>query len=96
MRSNPVREKLARDEPVFGPMIMEFTSPGVAQIFAGAGADFIVYDQEAGCLDTATIKTQMALTRGLGIAPLVIGRDADDIEHAERRGSAAAPPPSQC
>ena len=71
MRSNPVRAKLARGEPVFGPMIMEFTSPGVAQIFAGAGADFIVYDQEAGCLDTATIKTQMALTRGLGIAPMV-------------------------
>ncbi len=71
MRSNPVREKLGRGEPVFGPMIMEFASPGVAQIFAGAGADFIVYDQEAGCLDTATIKTQMALTRGLNIAPVV-------------------------
>jgi 2-keto-3-deoxy-L-rhamnonate aldolase RhmA len=71
MRSNPVRDKLARGEPVFGPMIMEFASPGVAQIFAGAGADFIVYDQEAGCLDTAAIKTQMALTRGLDIVPMV-------------------------
>jgi 2-dehydro-3-deoxyglucarate aldolase/4-hydroxy-2-oxoheptanedioate aldolase len=71
MRSNPVRDKLARGETVFGPMIMEFASPGVAQIFAGAGADFIVYDQEAGCLDTATIKMQMALTRGLDIAPMV-------------------------
>jgi 2-keto-3-deoxy-L-rhamnonate aldolase RhmA len=71
MRSNPVRDKLARGGAVFGPMIMEFTSPGVAQIFAGAGADFIMYDQEAGCLDTATIKTQMALARGLGIAPMV-------------------------
>ena len=71
MRSNPLRDKLARGETVFGPMIMEFASPGVAQIFAGAGADFIVYDQEAGCLDTATIKTQIALTRGLDIVPLV-------------------------
>jgi 2-keto-3-deoxy-L-rhamnonate aldolase RhmA len=71
MRSNPVREKLARGEAVFGPMVMEFASPGVAQIFAGAGADFIVYDQEAGCLDTAAIKMQMALTRGLSIAPMV-------------------------
>src|SRR5580693_3088056 len=71
MRSNPVRDKLARDQPVFGPMIMEFASPGVAQIFAGAGADFIVFDQEAGCLDTAAIKTQMALTRGLSIVPMV-------------------------
>ena len=71
MRSNPVRDKLGRGEAVFGPMIMEFASPGVAQIFAGAGADFIVYDQEAGCLDTAAIKTQMALTRGLDIVPMV-------------------------
>jgi len=71
MRRNPLIAKLARNEPVFGPMIMEFASPGLPQIFAGAGADFIVYDQEAGCLDIATIKQQMALTRGLGIAPLV-------------------------
>jgi len=71
MRNNPVRDKLARGEPVFGPMIMEFTSPGTAQIFAGAGADFIVYDQEAGCLDIAAIKTQIALARGLNLAPMV-------------------------
>ena len=71
MRRNPLIAKLARNEPVFGPMIMEFASPGLPQIFASAGADFIVYDQEAGCLDIATIKQQMALTRGLGIAPLV-------------------------
>ena len=71
MRTNPLRAKLRRGEAVFGPMVMEFTSPGLPQILAGAGADFIVYDQEAGCLDTATIKLQMALTRGLGVTPLV-------------------------
>ena len=71
MRDNPLRAKLARDEPVFGPMVMEFASPGLPQILAAAGADFVVYDQEAGCLDLATIKHQIALTRGLPIVPLV-------------------------
>ena len=71
MRVNPLRAKLQRDEPVFGPLILELASPGLPQIFAAAGADFIIYDQEAGCLDDATIKTQIALTRGLPIVPMV-------------------------
>jgi 2-keto-3-deoxy-L-rhamnonate aldolase RhmA len=71
MRPNPLKEKLARGEPVFGPFVMEMASPGLPQIFARAGADFIVYDMEAGCLDLATIKTQMALCRGLPVVPLV-------------------------
>jgi len=71
MRINPLRAKLARDEAVFGPMIMEFASPGLPQILAAAGADFVMYDQEAGCLDLAVVKNQIALTRGLPIVPLV-------------------------
>jgi 2-keto-3-deoxy-L-rhamnonate aldolase RhmA len=71
MRTNPLRAKLQRDEPVFGPLILELASPGLPQIFAAAGADFLMYDQEAGVLDDATIKAQIALTRGLPIAPMV-------------------------
>jgi 2-keto-3-deoxy-L-rhamnonate aldolase RhmA len=71
MRDNPVKRKLARGEPVFGPMILDFINPGLAQIVANAGADFIMYDQEAGCLDTGGLKNQLALCRGLGLVPLV-------------------------
>ena len=71
MRPNPVKEKLARGEAVFGPMVMELTGPGLPQVLANAGADFVVYDMEAGCLDLAAVKTQAALARGLGIVPLV-------------------------
>jgi 2-keto-3-deoxy-L-rhamnonate aldolase RhmA len=71
MRPNPVRQRLIGGEAVFGVMVMECISPGVPQIFAGAGADFIMYDQEAGCLDTAAIKMQAALCRGLGVVPMV-------------------------
>lgn len=71
MRANPLIEKLARDEPVFGPMIMDLCGPGLPQIVANAGADLIVYDMEAGCLDMGTVRTQLALCRGIGLAPLV-------------------------
>lgn len=71
MRSNKVRERLIRGETVFGPLILELINPGLPQIFASAGADFIMYDQEAGCLDISAVKTQIALCRGLDIVPLV-------------------------
>ena len=71
MRPNGMIEKLKRDEPVFGPMIMDLSGPGLPQIVANAGADFVVYDMEAGCLDMGTIKTQLALVRGTGLAPIV-------------------------
>jgi 2-dehydro-3-deoxyglucarate aldolase/4-hydroxy-2-oxoheptanedioate aldolase len=71
VRNNPVKAKLARGEAVFGPMIMEFASPGLPQIMARAGADFIMYDMEAGCLDIAQLKTQAALARGVPVVPMV-------------------------
>ncbi|MBI1776390.1 MAG: aldolase [Proteobacteria bacterium] len=71
MRNNPVKTKLARGEPVFGPMILDLYGPGLPQIMARAGADFIMYDMEAGCLDIAQLKTQVALTRGLPVVPMV-------------------------
>ena len=40
MRRNPLREKLRRGELVFGPCVLELASPGLAQIFENAGADF--------------------------------------------------------
>jgi 2-keto-3-deoxy-L-rhamnonate aldolase RhmA len=71
MRTNPLKAKLAHDEPVFGPMILDLTGPGLPQIFANAGADFIVYDMEAGCLEIGQIKLQCALARGLSVVPIV-------------------------
>lgn len=71
MKENPVKQKLRNGEPVFGTMVLEFASPGLPTILEQAGAEFIIYDMEAGCLDIAIIKNQMALTRGLKIVPIV-------------------------
>jgi 2-dehydro-3-deoxyglucarate aldolase/4-hydroxy-2-oxoheptanedioate aldolase len=52
-------------------MIFEFFTPGIAQICKAAGAEFILFDMEHTAVSTETLRQQMALCRGLGIAPYV-------------------------
>lgn len=70
MRGNPVKEALARGESVFGTMIFEFASPGLAAVLADAGAQFALYDMEHSGVDDAEIKRQAAFCRGLDLVPL--------------------------
>ena len=71
MRANPVKAKLASGDTAFGTMIFEFLSPGLPQILAGAGAEFILYDMEHSGFGLPEMKQQFALCRGLGLVPLV-------------------------
>ncbi|MEO1191786.1 MAG: aldolase/citrate lyase family protein [Pseudomonadota bacterium] len=71
MRSNPVKTRLAEGETVFGTMMFEFLSPGLPQILANAGADFVFYDMEHSGFSVADMKQQCALCRGLEVVPLV-------------------------
>jgi 2-keto-3-deoxy-L-rhamnonate aldolase RhmA len=71
MRENFVKTRLARGETVFGTMMFEFLSPGLPQMLANAGADFVFYDLEHSGFSVADMKTQCALCRGVGVAPLV-------------------------
>jgi 2-dehydro-3-deoxyglucarate aldolase/4-hydroxy-2-oxoheptanedioate aldolase len=68
---NTVKERLARDEVVVGTFIMEFASPGLAQIIAAAGADFVVFDMEHSGWSFETVKQQIAHARGAGLVPVV-------------------------
>ncbi|MFP6758339.1 MAG: aldolase/citrate lyase family protein [Alphaproteobacteria bacterium] len=70
MRDNPVKAKLAAGERVYGTMIFEFVSPGLATVLANAGADFVMYDMEHSGIDDAEIKRQIAYCRGLDIVPM--------------------------
>src|SRR5205807_258239 len=63
--------RLAAGETVFGTMVFEFDSPGLARIVAGAGADFIILDMEHSGWGIETIKRQIAFARGAAIVPLV-------------------------
>ncbi len=71
MRDNPVKQRLRAGGTVFGTMVFEFLSPGLPQMAANAGADYLLYDMEHSGLGIAEIKLQCALCRGLGIVPLV-------------------------
>ncbi|MBH0238493.1 HpcH/HpaI aldolase family protein [Methylobrevis albus] len=66
-----LKQKFAADGHAFGPMVIEFFTPGMAAIAAAAGADFVLYDMEHSGAEIGDIKEQCAAARGLGIAPLV-------------------------
>ena len=71
MRSNTVRARLKNGETVYGIMAVEFFTPGLSQIVAGCGADFVIFDMEHGGLGMDVLKAQLAFARGTGIAPFV-------------------------
>ncbi len=51
-------------------MVFEFFSPGLPQICRNAGAEFVLYDMEHTGLEFETLKTQLALCRGLDLVPM--------------------------
>ncbi|MBI1395120.1 MAG: aldolase [Betaproteobacteria bacterium] len=52
-------------------MAWEFFTPSLPQVCASAGAEFLLLDMEHSGVSLETIKTQLALCRGLPIAPFV-------------------------
>ncbi len=66
-----LRERALAGETVRGAMVFEFFSPGIGQILAQAGAEFVIYDMEHTGLGFETFKTMVATCRGLPVAPMV-------------------------
>jgi len=71
MRENSVKTKLLTGERAFGTMIFEVTSPGLPAILRAAGCDYALYDMEHSGISLSEMRTQCALARGLGLAPIV-------------------------
>jgi 2-dehydro-3-deoxyglucarate aldolase/4-hydroxy-2-oxoheptanedioate aldolase len=69
VRENPIKATLARGGSAVGAMVFEFFSPGMPQICSNAGAQFVLYDMEHTGLSFETLKTQVALCRGLDVVP---------------------------
>jgi 2-dehydro-3-deoxyglucarate aldolase/4-hydroxy-2-oxoheptanedioate aldolase len=69
MRDNTVKQKLAQGGHAFGAMTFEFFSPGMPQIVAAAGAEFVIFDMEHSGISIETVKAQVALCRGLPLMP---------------------------
>ena len=71
LRDNPVKGKVADGGRALGAMVFEFFTPGLPQICANAGAEFVLFDMEHAGLGFETLKTQCALCRGLPLVPMM-------------------------
>jgi 2-keto-3-deoxy-L-rhamnonate aldolase RhmA len=70
MRHNPIKHSLRDGGTAVGAMVFELFAPGLPQICKNAGADFLLYDMEHTGLGFETLKTQLALCRGLDLVPM--------------------------
>jgi 2-keto-3-deoxy-L-rhamnonate aldolase RhmA len=62
-----LRLRLARGDRLHGVMAFELFTPGLTQIIAGVGYDFVILDMEHSGVGIETIKAQIAFARGLEI-----------------------------
>lgn len=70
MRKNPIKRKLKRGETSMG-VWMDLDHPGVAEILADAGFDWIVFDTEHSHFTTTTLRGAMDALRRTEVSPLV-------------------------
>jgi 2-keto-3-deoxy-L-rhamnonate aldolase RhmA len=71
MRENKVKSALKRGETVFGTMVQEMRSPGIAQILALAGFDFFFIDMEHSPYNLETVADIIRVARLSDIAPFI-------------------------
>lgn len=79
MRKNPLKEKLQAGENIVGP-IMGFNAPFLAELFAYAGFDFVVFDAEHGPLTVESCENLVRTAEAAGIpnivrCPLLVPQD---------------------
>jgi len=71
MMTNSLKQKLKRGGTVFGQMILELFTPGIAYMLANAGLEFVLYDMEHGRCDLNALSGLINSARAANIAPLV-------------------------
>ncbi len=71
MRTNTVKEKLARGDSAYGTMVFEFATTGIGRIVGEAGAEFVVYDMEHTGWSIETIRMLIATTQSSNALPMV-------------------------
>jgi 2-dehydro-3-deoxyglucarate aldolase/4-hydroxy-2-oxoheptanedioate aldolase len=65
-----IRDRVMAGEQVLGAMVFEFFSPGIPQIMAHAGCEYLIYDMEHTGIGFETLKDQVSFCRGLPIVPM--------------------------
>lgn len=70
VRGNSIKARALAGETVPGALVIEFFTPGIAQVLNAAGCEFALFDMEHSGLGFETLKDMVAACRGLDIVPL--------------------------
>jgi 4-hydroxy-2-oxoheptanedioate aldolase len=81
---NRVKKALKEGRVVFGPMVSEIRSPGIAVLLAQAGFDLFFIDMEHSCFTTETVSDMILAARAAGISPIVRPTSRTSAEHLSR------------
>ena len=66
-----LKNRLKSGDIIFGQLILELFTPGIAHILANSGLDFVLIDMEHGRCDLALAADLINSADGAGITPLV-------------------------
>jgi len=72
---NGMKAKLAAGETVFGQMVLELFTPGVAPVMSNAGLEFVIYDMEHGRCDIHLLSQMITSCRGTRLTPIARAPD---------------------
>ena len=68
---NSMKRALLNGDVVFGPMVSEIRSPGIAILFAQAGFDYFFIDLEHSCFSLETVSDMVMAARAADIPVIV-------------------------
>ncbi len=77
MRANPVKEKLARGEPVFGCAALAAPHPEIAHVCAAAGFDFLLIENEHWPTSLAADQALIRAARAANLTAITRVPDAE-------------------
>jgi 2-keto-3-deoxy-L-rhamnonate aldolase RhmA len=81
---NKMKRALREGNVVFGPMVSEIRSPGIALLFAQAGFDFFFIDMEHSCFSLETLSDMILAARAGGIPAIVRPSSRKSHEYLSR------------
>jgi 4-hydroxy-2-oxoheptanedioate aldolase len=70
-RADSFKARLRAGQVMFGPLLFELATPGLAVTLADAGFDFLLFDLEHAPFDAPTVARTMLAARQAGLASIV-------------------------
>jgi 2-keto-3-deoxy-L-rhamnonate aldolase RhmA len=64
------RQRIRQGDLVLGQMVLELFTPGIGQMLASCGLDFVIFDMEHGRCDITLLAEMVAACRGSDIFPI--------------------------